>query len=472
MLTKITERIRAGYRAERAAGRKAFASSVTSGGDIGWTQIGGMGTFGRLLSGSTYNYHQEAGKRYDNSIVLACIKWQGRVFPEAPPVVQRRNAEGQWELLPSDLPDLLEEPNPWYDGCTLLQATLLSLAVDGNAYWWKLRSAAGRVVGWQYIPHFKIAPFHAKGDPNPLSGFLYRSGGQEQRFAPDAVLHFRDGMDPENELCGLSPLGAVLREICTDNEASTFTAALLRNMGVPGVVVSPKSGEGMQQEALDPIFINSFKRQWSENFTGENRGMPFVNGIPIDVTNPAFSPEQLVLEKVTGISEERITSVLGIPAVVVGLGAGLDAAGDRNLEAMERWAWRHNVIPTQRIFANHLTTDFRREGLIGKGERVAYDTSAVKALQEDETPKYQRQTAAVGGPWLTANEARVMIGLEPLGPEFDTLYPVQGSSTPSDGDDDGAIQENEPKKAALYGAAEFAARQAARRARLATERAL
>jgi hypothetical protein len=175
---------------------------------------------------------------------------------------------------------------------------------------------------------------------------------------------------------------------------------------------------------------------------------------------------------VTGIADERITSIMGIPAVVVGLGAGLDAAGDRNLEAMERWAWRHNVIPTQRLFANHLTTDCRREGLIRPTERVAYDLSAVPALQEDETPKYQRQTAAVGGPWLTPNEARAMAGLKPLGPEFDTLYDLQGSSTPTDGDQDGEIQENEPKKAALFGAAEFAARQAARRARLAVERAL
>ena len=55
-------------------------------------------------------------------------------------------------------------------------------------------------------------------------------------------MHFRFGLDPENDRKGRSPLAGVLREVFTDDEAANYTASLLRNMGVPGIIVSRRGG--------------------------------------------------------------------------------------------------------------------------------------------------------------------------------------------------------------------------------------
>jgi phage portal protein BeeE len=416
---KIRETIRAGIK------------SVTVDGDTGWTVVNGGFAPNGFLPASKLDFGKEAGQLWKNSIVLACIKWQGRVMPEAPAVVQRKGAKGKWEIVPEHpFALLLDTPNGWYDGTTLLQALLLSLAVDGNGYYYKLRSRAGLLAGYQYVPHMRITPFHQDGDPNPLSGYRIQSKGGFRDLAPDSVCHFRDGYDPERELRGLSSLGAVLREVCTDNEGLTFAYSLLKQMGFPGAIISPKGGPEVQ---LSPIQINTFRRLWEENFTGDGRGKPFIQGLPVDVAMPAYSPRDMAMEQVHDIPEERITAALGIPAVVVGLGAGLAAAGDRNLEAMESWAWRHNVIPTQRILSCHLTRDAQSEGLLRPDERVAFDNSEVAALQEDRDKQFNRLTEAVGGPWLSANEARLEIGREKID-GGDKLYPPKALPTPKPGD--------------------------------------
>ncbi|HEU4752141.1 MAG TPA: phage portal protein, partial [Armatimonadota bacterium] len=237
---RLGARLARGFAATRRG--KAFSSGVTSGGDYGWTPLSG-GLF-RPLPGSQWDYQREAGNLWANSIVLACLKWQSRVFPEAPPLVQRRDGEGKWQPVPEHpFAALLDTPNGWYDGVVLWQASLLSFAVKGDCYWYKLRSGAGKLAGYQWLPHFRVRPYltdESREQAHPIAGYRYYGGRGEVLHLPAAdVLHIRDGIDPEDPLCGLSPLGAVLREVCTDNEAATFMAALLRNMGLPGAIISP-----------------------------------------------------------------------------------------------------------------------------------------------------------------------------------------------------------------------------------------
>jgi phage portal protein BeeE len=47
-------------------------------------------------------------------------------------------------------------------------------------------------------------------------------------------------MDPRETRRGLSPLGSLVREVAIDEHASNFTAAILKNLGIIGLIVSPK----------------------------------------------------------------------------------------------------------------------------------------------------------------------------------------------------------------------------------------
>ena len=98
------------------------------------------------------------------------------------------------------------------------------------------------------------------------------SAGPDPRFVeatidPADVVHFRHGINPHDLRKGLSPIHGVLREIFMDLEASNFVASLLRNMGVPGVVISPKSGATARSDDVEAT-----KTWFQEQFGGDRRG--------------------------------------------------------------------------------------------------------------------------------------------------------------------------------------------------------
>src|SRR4051812_7581684 len=95
---------------------------------------------------SVTNYAREVGDVMENSLVASILFWVGRNFPEAPPILTPVAATGQEEPL-HDHPmlRLLQRPNPFYSGSVLWMATVIEWMAEGNAYWFKVRSASGAV---------------------------------------------------------------------------------------------------------------------------------------------------------------------------------------------------------------------------------------------------------------------------------------------------------------------------------------
>jgi hypothetical protein len=124
----------------------------------------------------------------------------------------------------------------------------------------------------------------------------------------------------------------VLREVFTDNEAADFTATLLRNMGVPACSSARRRGAVSTRRTR-----RRRRKATSETkFHGDRRGEPIVMTGATKVEQFGFSPEQLLLRELRRIPEERITAVLGIPAIVAGLGAGLARSTFTNMARRAR----------------------------------------------------------------------------------------------------------------------------------------
>lgn len=362
-----------------------------------------------LLPAARLDYRREAGALHLNSIVLACIKWQCRTFPEAPLMVQRRAGGGPWQEVPGHpLTRLLAAPNPWWDGTLLWSATLLSLATQGNAYWHKVRSATGLPARLDHLPAGQVRPVSSPDERELISGYVYQAGTREFLLPVRDVIHLRDGIDPDDPRRGLSPLAAALREVCTDNEAATYEAALLRNMGIPGAVLMPR-----ERTEVDAGKAGKLKLLWQERFAGERRGEPLVFSEPFDISNPGFTPEQLTLDKVRRVPEERISAAMGIPAMVLGLGAGLDRSTYNNYREAREAAYENNIIPLQRVLASQLGGQLLEEfPAAGDGyeQRIAFDLREVRVLQADANQVHARVVADYEAGLLTRDEARALIG--------------------------------------------------------------
>jgi HK97 family phage portal protein len=370
-----------------------------------------MFLLGRLAR-TKFDYAKEVGTGVDASVVMAPIQWIQRAFPDARLRVTKRQKGQVEEIDKHPLPALIDAPNPFYTGAHLWAATLFSSLTAGNAYWLKVKTIAGKVVQLWYVPHWAITAKWPHDGMEFISHYEYRpGGGQVMRLEPEDVVHFRHGIDPTNTRLGVSPLHSVIREIFMDLEASNFVASLLKNSGVPGVVISPDG-----DVTVAPDDAKAVKAWFTEEFGGDRRGGPLVMAAKTKVQQYGFSPQQMDLSVVRNVAEERVCAALGIPAAVVGFGSGLETAKvGATMNELRRLAWINGVIPLHRAFAlelrRSLLPDFRLP-LMTPETVVDFDFSEVTALEEDLNERAKRLDIGVKGGWVQVAEARAAMGFD------------------------------------------------------------
>lgn len=370
---------------------------------------GGVPFFMQMLKRTRFDYRKEVGDGLDASVVTAPIAWIQRALPEATLIVKKLKTTGGMEIVPAHpMLALIQQPNHAYGDIALWMATLLSFLIDGNAYWVIVRNSYGKPVELWWVPWWMIEPKTWPGSDGFIDYYQYSPGGAAPiEFAPADVVHFRHGINPRNIRKGLSPIDGVIREIFIDLESSNFVASLLRNMGVPGVVISPKGGA-----MPAPEDVEATKTWFKQAFGGDNRGGPLVMGAPTDVVPYGFNPQQMNMSEGRDVAEERVCACLGIPAAIVGFGAGLQQTKvGATMEELRKLAWNNGVLPFARMLADELQRSLLAEFGNAPGLTVAWDTSDVIALQEDEDKRTERLNKQLDSGAITVFEYRTELGL-------------------------------------------------------------
>jgi HK97 family phage portal protein len=360
-----------------------FGSGLPTPAGIVHNGVGGAGSGSwRILSpGSNFDYEAAAGDLWRNPAVMACLRVLADNFPEPRLEVARDLEDGTTEAIPDhDLVRLLARPNAYYDRFALWEATVLSLESDGNAYWFKVRNPnTMKVVEVWYIPHFMLEPLWPADGSQYISAWLYTVNGRRYVIHKDDVVHFRYGIDPRNDRKGLSRLKQACREIATDNAASTFTAALVKNSGVPSVIITPSEpgGQFFGDDADD------IKDQWRQNYSGDNVGTPMVTS-SVKVEKLSFSPKELALGDLPDRLEDRICGLSGVPAMLAGVTAGASHKTYANYAESRRGLYQDKIIPCQRRVAETLTLQLlEADFLAPAGSYVRFDYRGIQCLQED-----------------------------------------------------------------------------------------
>lgn len=413
------------------------------------TFSGSASRWSMLLLGTRRDYARLVGDSTKSSAVIACVNWIARTFPEAPLQVERRRRDGSREVVVNHpMVELLEVPNPFYSGTLLWMATILDFTTTGNAYWVKVRNGVGRPLQLWWVPSWQIEPRWPADGSAFISHYEYRPDGKLIHLPVEDVVHFRYGLDPHNPRKGLSPLASVLREIFTDEEAANFSASLLANLGIPGVVIAPEADD----VDLSPEDADTIKADYQQKFGGDHRGEPMVLSARVKVTPLSFSPQQMDLKSLRRLPEERVSAVLGVPAIVAGLGAGLDRSTFANYAEAREAAYESNIIPTQRLFAAELRAQLLPDFGDPRGLEVGFDLSRVRVLQEDQNKLWARYDLGVRGGWVKVSTAKQALGLpvEPgddvylrplsviaVGPEADAFAPPELGPAPAGDDGDG-----------------------------------
>ncbi len=366
-----------------------------------------------------------------NSAVFACIRVKAHAYAEAP-ARQFVREDRQWNEIPGTPAEaLLRRPNPHMTSHHLGGYTIYSTEVDGTAYIWKRRSAAGLVVElWPLRPDLvepldgsqisagQIATINA-GQPagyddvdagSFLGAFRYTPAGQEFIIAPSEMIRLYDMPDPRDPRRGAAPIKTVLREVLADEEAGQFATSLLKNMGVPGVIMTPL-GDG--DDGPDVEDADAMETAFRDKFGGDNRGKPLVvTGGPMRVSVVSFSPEQMDFKTVRRVPEERISAVTGVPAIVAQLGAGLDRSTFANVAEAREFMTEDAIAPLWEGFGVQWTEGLRLDFDLPDTQAIRYDTSDIASLADDKNEAAKRIDLGVRGGWAMVSEGRLEAGLE------------------------------------------------------------
>ena len=357
------------------------------------------------------NKLKEIGDGSGNSAVTACLNVLSTSFSEPQlQVVKRDQVFGDREVqYTHPLAELYHRPNPFMSQNLLSHYIVMAMNTLGDAFLYKNRNAQGQVVELvPLMPHM----VEVRGNEDKLiTHYEYYAYGKGEfvKIPFEDMVHIRQGIDPNDHRRGHAPLKTVLREILGDEAAGQFTFALLDNMAVPGVVLTPRSdgyGGPTREEA------ESISAMYKEKFGGSNRGAPMVLSGAMNVEVVSFSPEQMRLAALRRIPEERVSAVLGVPAILAGLGAGLDSATYNNTKELKEFFTEQKLIPMWRTVAAELTHQLLIPDFKDKGLMCDYDIQSVRALQPDVDNLYKRVNMGVSGGWITIGEARKVVGLD------------------------------------------------------------
>ena len=177
---------------------------------------GRSGLFWRTPKPQATQMATEVGTGLSANVVLSPIRWIQRNAVEATASL-KRTSDGEIVSEAHPLLSLLAHPNEFYSGAQLLMATIFSLLTAGDAYWLKQSGIAGRPKALWYTPHWLITPKWPDSGDEFISHYAYQPGnGPTQRIDIEDVVHFRNGINPENTRMGLSPLSGLLAEIWSD----------------------------------------------------------------------------------------------------------------------------------------------------------------------------------------------------------------------------------------------------------------
>ena len=370
------------------------------------------------LAVSDVNYHGIMNGGRSASLLVSGAAWIARHYTEPEIFVWDKRPDGT--IVPytgngsNQFYDLYENPNPWFTGIELEMSAVTDLIFDGNVYIRKVRANGpdSEVAQLWWCPSWTIEPKWDQENPRSfIDHFLYKPDPTLDgiKIRPEDMIHVTWFRDPLNPRKGISPVKHLLREVYSDEKAANFVASLLRNMGMPGIILSPKDNETTEPMSIEDAAAT--KQQFMNVASGDQAGSVIVMDAAMQIDKLTFSPDELDLSKLREVSERRVASALGLYAEVLGFGAGSDAS---DFTEMLETSYQSTVMFIQRLFAAKLKKDLLGEYIGRQRLRrlvVAYDNTNVQILSRLMNEKAKRYGLGVLYGWTEVAEARFEFGM-------------------------------------------------------------
>ena len=305
----------------------------------------------------------------------------------------------------TDAARVLYDPNEQQCQADFVELLTVYLMVTGNAYAMRERNASGRIVSLRLLRPDRVEV--KIGRDGRVAYYEYTIEGVRYDLLADDVAHIKLP-NPYDDVYGLSPLQVASKYVNLDTATVTFLRSYFANAGVPAGILKVNRRLNSQAEA------DSARAKWRSSFSG-NKGWHGLAVLDEDASYQQVAPnlKEMDTSTMTRVTETRICAVFGVPPILLGLEAGLEASTYSNYEQARSAFWDETVSPLVRRIEKFLQRALEvseRE----PGNEVEADYSEVPAYEDDHDAESARVVAQYGAGIITLNEARAALGLDPL----------------------------------------------------------
>jgi HK97 family phage portal protein len=336
-----------------------------------------------------------------NPVVAACVGVYASTLNE-PPLAAMYDDGTINRNHPVSL--LFRKPNPRMGQAEFWQIVWTYLAISGNAYIVKVRSAMGNIVELYPYSDAHVAPL--LNDLGWVYAYRYQSGNITQDWPADDVIHIQNPAyrDPVNMHKGISPISVAWDKINTYNELQATIYSLVASNAIPSGILSAPGDVPISQ--VESLRAQLRKRK---DANGKDRTDAIVLGNGMSYQQMGLDAQKLQAIETTQELETAICGAFRIHPAVVLTSAGLARSTYNNLASAYQEYTTLTRVPFWNALEEQLESGLRKEF---PDVQLAFDTSEVQALQPDaatiEAQALQQFTANI----ITLNEARATLKYE------------------------------------------------------------
>lgn len=351
-----------------------------------------------------------------NSLIYSCITEKATSF--APLLAQLvRPGQASAPIRDHRMIQLLDDPNVEQDSVEFQEQIATYFDAAGNVYVHKVRVSADaarreRFAGFPVQELQAIRPDYVRivpGANRALDIFeVVIEGRVRDRIPRRDIIHIHEPKIT-NDFYGMPKLATLVREGSIDLQMSDFELAFFRNAGVPMGLLNVKGR--MKQGEADEV-----KTKFRQAYNGVKRWFDLLvlNADEANYQQLGMKQSDMEMEGTRGHVESRICSVFGVPPVIVGARFAMAAGtAEQNREEAQHGFWSETMVPFAQRFASAWTKHLLPEFATTRDRRayVEYDTTVVRALQEDRSRKLREAVRMVNTGAFTVNQALTIVGL-------------------------------------------------------------
>lgn len=315
--------------------------------------------------------------------------------------------------------DLIYKPNNAMTRFDLINTTFQYLELAGEAPWY-VAFTKGKVANIILLRPDRLTVLPGKNG-EMIGGYKYKiygdSGVQEIELEPHEVIPLKY-VDPDNLLRGKGPLQAAAETVDLDNFSERWNSQFFQNSASPNAVLQT-------DKALAKEVRNRLEKKIKEKWTGlDNSHKTLILEQGLKWEKISLSQKDMDFIEQQKFSRDKILSIFRVPKSALGLTEDVNRA---NAEATDYVFAKRTIKPKMIRFIEQLNIFYLP--LFEKTENLYFDFKDPVPENIDQLIKRAESGVSVG--YMTINEARYLMGLDPIDGGDDLRDPMSFSPIPS-----------------------------------------